>query len=741
MRLKREHTGWTSRVRKRVIEDLIVHQDFERLKSFIVDSEGGRFVLTGYGRFGGTSLVRGATSRARRELQQRGLSEGALLVFYFNVRESRGQAREFEIEANEFSFGTLTTQYESAVDDPGLEALRARADRAEPFSPTSPVPLTCHFSLTTPLGTSFFRRSGLTGLFPKKPAVRDFDFTNLVMALNDFFAEGKDNSDLQEIVLRVIGSEILPSRVVIILDRIRRLETLEALAQLRLFKNERITVIAVARKEDFDQWANSEQRLSGIGFKKWYVPCVWQSGPDYVRRIEQTLLEPCGLQGSEAESVVVSLRKHLEFVGKGALGDVLEELKHPQYWLSDRRGDFYLQLDALPHPVNIQHNAWMQDVLNLNWPAILANLFAGKNMDEQEDRARIGVYHLLDWIAKQHIFTKEQLLEASRAISITISDNPDVVGDVVQNLLRVLKRNRYLRLMGSQYRVVWDKSAPPKPRKVKVRIPTASPEPPEPPTPLPEEVAPDRITGNQPVAPPIAEVVEPRKKKVVQISQSEDGISKRLEIAIEEPIHPTEKQTSIEGETGMSDKIKILVVFANPKGSDPLRLGEEDRIIRECIERSKNRDNLHYEIQHAVRVKDVQRALLEDNYHIVQFSGHATPSGNLAFEDETGKPKLVPQQALASLLSNFDSIECVILNACYSVSQGRLISLGVPFIIAMDGPISDNTAKLFTRGFYDTIGAGRDYRFAYRIGCNAIAMEGYSDEATPQLLEKQLKNG
>lgn len=286
------------------------------------------------------------------------------------------------------------------------------------------------------------------------------------------------------------------------MDRIRRLQTLEALAQLELFKNERISVIAVARKEDFDQWENCKQRLNKIGFIKWYVPCLWLRETDYMEQIPKVLLEPYGPHGLEAKSLVISLLKHLECVGKGVWGDVLEELKHPKYWASDEKGNRYLWLDALPRPTNIQHNAWMQDVLNLNWPAILANLFAGREMDEREDRARIGVYHLLDWIAGQQIFTEEQLLKASRTIPITISDNPDVASEVVRNLLRVLKQNRYLRLIGSQYRVVWDKSAPPNPRKVRVRIPTAPSEPPEPPPPPAEEAAPDGTARDQPVAPP-----------------------------------------------------------------------------------------------------------------------------------------------------------------------------------------------------------------------------------------------
>ncbi|MCO6449677.1 MAG: protein kinase [Caldilineales bacterium] len=737
MRLRPEHTGWTSRAKKHVIEDLILQEDFERLKSFIADSQGGRFVLTGYGRFGGTSLVKGAISKARRELQHRGLSEGALLVFYFNVKDSIKQTGEFAIQANEFSFGKLTTQYESAVTDSGYEALKARANRVEPSSLTSPA-ATCHFSLTTPLSESFFSRSGLTGLFVRQ-AVSDLDFTKLVTDLDNFFAEGKSNSELQEIVLRLVGSEVLPSRVIIILDRICRLETLEHLARFDLFKNERITVIAIARKEEFDQWESPDQRLNNIGFRKWYVPCLWQGRTDYVQRIEQTLLEPYGFEGSDVENPAVSLRKHLELVGKGALGDVLEELKHPQYWSSDGGGSFYLRLDALPHNVNIQHNAWMQDVLSLNWPAILSNLFAGKDMDEREDRARIGVLHLLDWIARQQMFTKDQLLEDSNAVPITISDNSHVVIEVVQNLLHVLGQNRYLRLMNGQYRVTWNKSKPPKPRKVSVR--TESSQPSLPPLPPLEEDSLDAAEPDQPadVVPPISEVRKPDAKKVIFFSETEGAESKKWEIAIEEPKQTTERQSTAKGEPGVNDKTRILVVFANPKGSDPLRLGEEDRIIHECLKKARNRDNLHPEILHAARAKDVQLALVENDYHVVHFSGHATPSGNLAFEDEVGKTKLISQQALANLLANFPSIECVLLNACYTVKQGQLLSLGVPFTIAMDGPISDDAAKHFTRGFYDTIGAGRDYSFAYKMGCSAIDIEapvGQSEASKPKLIEK-----
>jgi hypothetical protein len=181
----------------------------------------------------------------------------------------------------------------------------------------------------------------------------------------------------------------------------------------------------------------------------------------------------------------------------------------------------------------------------------------------------------------------------------------------------------------------------------------------------------------------------------------------------------------------------MLIVFANPRGSDPLRLGDEDRIIRECIRRSQNREILREKIVHAARIKDFQRELVEAEYQIVQFSGHGTPTGELAFEDELGQIKPVPQRALSDLLMEFPSIECVILNACYSKNQGEMISWSVPFTIAMDKAISDDASQSFTRGFYDTLGAGKDYHFAYRMGCRAISLAGYAEEATPIFFERQ----
>jgi len=181
---------------------------------------------------------------------------------------------------------------------------------------------------------------------------------------------------------------------------------------------------------------------------------------------------------------------------------------------------------------------------------------------------------------------------------------------------------------------------------------------------------------------------------------------------------------------------RILAVFANPRGSDPLRLGTEDRVIRECLKISKHRDNMRLDVLHAATIHDVRRALLDKSYRIVQFSGHGTGRG-LAFENEVGQIQLVPRDALAEFLSAYSPpIECVILNACYSVVQGQLIFLGIPYTIGMDGAISDEGATEFTRGFYDAVGAGKGIEFAYQEGCRTIKLMGFSDSSKPILFKR-----
>jgi tetratricopeptide (TPR) repeat protein len=183
-------------------------------------------------------------------------------------------------------------------------------------------------------------------------------------------------------------------------------------------------------------------------------------------------------------------------------------------------------------------------------------------------------------------------------------------------------------------------------------------------------------------------------------------------------------------------KIKVLVVFANPSKTGPLRLGNEDRAIREAIRLSHYRYKIELDILHASTVHDLRRAFLDKEFHVVHISGHGTEDG-LLLENDLGERYPVPQEALADQFSAYSPpLQCVILNACYSTSQGRLISLGVPFTIAVEGPISDKAAIEFSRGFYDAIGAGRAIDFAYEEGRRTVKLAAPNTQFNAAILKR-----
>jgi hypothetical protein len=205
----------------------------------------------------------------------------------------------------------------------------------------------------------------------------------------------------------------------------------------------------------------------------------------------------------------------------------------------------------------------------------------------------------------------------------------------------------------------------------------------------------------------------------------------------------------------------ILALAANPKGTSPLRLGEEVRSLRLGLERSRDRDRFVLEERWAVTTTDMRRALLDCQPQIVHFSGHGvgtedvgheppstrkvsvvsnstTELEGLMFEDETGQPKLVSGEAIASLFALFkDQIECVVLNACYSEVQAKAIAQYMPYVVGMKQAIGDKAAIEFAIGFYDAILAGRDVEFAYKLGCSAIQMAGIPEQLTPVLIQRE----
>ncbi|GAA6622363.1 SAVED domain-containing protein [Scytonema sp. NUACC26] len=187
-------------------------------------------------------------------------------------------------------------------------------------------------------------------------------------------------------------------------------------------------------------------------------------------------------------------------------------------------------------------------------------------------------------------------------------------------------------------------------------------------------------------------------------------------------------------------KKRILILSANPTNTTRLRLDKEAQEIKKAIERAQQRDQ--FELAQpclAVTHRDLRRAILEENPQIVHFCGHGMGDEGLVLVDDAGEVNFLNTDALAELFKLFtDKVECVLFNACYSEVQAKVIARHIDYVIGMNQPIDDRTAIEFAVGFYDALGAGRGYEFAYNFGRSSISLAGINQADIP-ILKKQAR--
>ncbi|NJL46415.1 MAG: CHASE2 domain-containing protein [Leptolyngbyaceae cyanobacterium SM2_5_2] len=228
--------------------------------------------------------------------------------------------------------------------------------------------------------------------------------------------------------------------------------------------------------------------------------------------------------------------------------------------------------------------------------------------------------------------------------------------------------------------------------------------------------------------------------------------------------------------------IKVLFLEANPKTQTHLRINKEIREVKKTLRSAKHPDRIEINQLGAVRVEDFTSELLEYKPRIVHFSGHGerssqsesiySPSeksghsrasstksksrrkpstsikseGGLIFEDEvfvepeseeepeTNITKIVHRlvpPAKSEVLQDLDSpVECVVLNGCHTEETARKINQHVRFVISMRDEIPDEDAVIFSKYFYQALGAGNSIKFAFDA-----AQKQISDPSLPVWLE------
>jgi len=182
--------------------------------------------------------------------------------------------------------------------------------------------------------------------------------------------------------------------------------------------------------------------------------------------------------------------------------------------------------------------------------------------------------------------------------------------------------------------------------------------------------------------------------------------------------------------------IRVLVADSRPRGVPDLDLDQEkDRLIA-VLEEAPGVELDHLERATPTRLR---RSLVLDKPHVLHFMGHgfSDPSsdwGGLVLETEDGEADELGGHDLRDLFQGVPDLTLVVLNACETARPGSaeqpfagaaagLAHAGIPAVVAMQFPISDRAAVLFSEAFYRTLSAGHGIAEAVVEGRMAIHLD------------------
>ncbi len=193
--------------------------------------------------------------------------------------------------------------------------------------------------------------------------------------------------------------------------------------------------------------------------------------------------------------------------------------------------------------------------------------------------------------------------------------------------------------------------------------------------------------------------------------------------------------------------LSILVVACQDPALD---LGRE----RQAIEQAwSGQRKVHFHLLADPTLQELRDELVARDYHVLHFMGHggfdpAAGEGSLALRDGGGQSAWVSGQQVADQVRDRSSLRLVVLNACWTArtsSNGpyagvatALLNAGVPAVLAMQFPITDAAAVVFSKTFYRRLARGDTLDAAVANGRLAIHGDKHHrpEWGTPVLFER-----
>ena len=183
--------------------------------------------------------------------------------------------------------------------------------------------------------------------------------------------------------------------------------------------------------------------------------------------------------------------------------------------------------------------------------------------------------------------------------------------------------------------------------------------------------------------------------------------------------------------------LRVLFVMANPRRD--LDLARERTDIEARL--AAGNVPIAAEFLEGATYRSLARRLHDKDYHILHFMGHGgfdERGGVLWLEHENASDgEAIPASELGRLILGEGDVRLIVLNACRTAESAQgsdldpytggvataLVMAGVPAVVAMQFPISDDGAVDFADRLYSSLAGGKTIEAAVREGRRAIRHE------------------
>jgi hypothetical protein len=194
--------------------------------------------------------------------------------------------------------------------------------------------------------------------------------------------------------------------------------------------------------------------------------------------------------------------------------------------------------------------------------------------------------------------------------------------------------------------------------------------------------------------------------------------------------------------------MRILTIISSPSGLPALDVDAEWAAMTRELAGPVARNEIQVDRLPQPTMTALRAWLRTYEVNALHFIGHGEfdagrGEGVLYLADEAGNPRAVDPSTLGPHLHDHDPLRLVVLNACQTaraadddpfggMAQG-LVERGVPAVVAMQFPISDDAAVCFAGDFYASIACGQPVDQALS-GTRRALLDSYGSQwATPVL--------